>query len=106
SSTSSIRGFSGVTAYAASKGAVNATVRSLAHELGRQGIRVNAAMPGVIDTEMTRRAPPEQTEYLVARQPLGMGSPEDVAHLAAFLLSDCARFITGQCIAVDGGGSL
>ena len=55
---------------------------------------------------MTRAAPPEQTEYLLSRQPLGMGQPEDVANLCALLCSPQGRFITGQCIAVDGGASL
>jgi NAD(P)-dependent dehydrogenase (short-subunit alcohol dehydrogenase family) len=106
SSISSIRGFSSVVAYSASKGALNASVRALAHELGRQRIRVNAVIPGVIDTEMTRAAPPEQTAYLLSRQPFGIGKPEDVAQLCAFLASDCGKFITGQCIGVDGGASL
>jgi NAD(P)-dependent dehydrogenase (short-subunit alcohol dehydrogenase family) len=106
SSISSVRGFSSVVAYSASKGALNASVRALAHELGRQRIRVNAIIPGVIDTEMTRAAPPEQTAYLLGRQPFGIGQPEDVAYLCAFLASGCGRFITGQCIGVDGGASL
>jgi NAD(P)-dependent dehydrogenase (short-subunit alcohol dehydrogenase family) len=106
SSISSIRGFSSVVAYSASKGALNASVRALAHELGKQRIRVNAIIPGVIDTEMTRAAPPEQTAYLLTRQPFGIGQPEDVAQLCAFLASDCGKFITGQCIGVDGGASL
>lgn len=106
SSISSIRGFSSVVAYSASKGAVNASVRALAHELGRQCIRVNAVLPGVIDTEMTRAAPAEQTAYLLSRQPFGLGQPRDVAGLCAFLASEAGRFITGQCIAVDGGASL
>ncbi len=106
SSISSIRGFSSVVAYSASKGALNASVRALAHELGRQRIRVNAIIPGVIDTEMTRAAPPEQTAYLLTRQPFGIGQPEDVAQLCAFLASDAGKFITGQCIGVDGGASL
>lgn len=106
SSVSSLRGFSGVTAYASSKGAINALVRSLAHELARQNIRVNAVVPGVIDTPMSKATPPEQLQQLIASQPLGLGKPEDVANLVAFLASTAARFITGQCISVDGGASL
>lgn len=106
SSVSALRGFPGVAAYASSKGAINALVRSLAHELGRQQIRVNAVVPGVIDTPLTKATPPDQLSQLIAQQPLGLGRPEDVANLIVFLASDAARFITGQCVAVDGGGSL
>jgi NAD(P)-dependent dehydrogenase (short-subunit alcohol dehydrogenase family) len=106
SSISSIRGFSGVSTYSATKGAINASVRSLAFELARQGIRVNAVMPGFTQTDMSSVTPEDQAQLLIGRQPLGLGRPQDVADLCAFLVSNSARFITGQCIAVDGGGSL
>lgn len=98
SSIQAIRGTAGVSTYSASKGAVNAAVRSLAVELQPKGIRVNAVAPGYIDTEMTRAHPPESGREL--------GDPKEVAPLCAFLVSDVSRFITGQIIVVDGGGSL
>jgi NAD(P)-dependent dehydrogenase (short-subunit alcohol dehydrogenase family) len=98
SSIQAHRGTAGVVSYSASKGAVEAAVRSLAVELGGRGIRVNAIAPGYIATAMTEHFPPEADREL--------GAPEDVAPLAAFLLSDKARLITGQVVVIDGGGSL
>ena len=103
SSIASNLGAKGYSAYAASKGAVNALVRSLAVELA-PSIRANAILPGIIQTEMT-------TEYFtnsafVALYPLGFGRPEDIADAVDFLSSDRARWITGQEIVVDGGRSI
>jgi NAD(P)-dependent dehydrogenase (short-subunit alcohol dehydrogenase family) len=96
-------GASGYFVYAASKGAVNAMSLSLAVELA-PAIRVNAVLPGIIETQMTQ-------EYFtnadfVAFYPLGFGRPEDVANAAEFLISDRARWITGQEFVVDGGRSV
>lgn len=97
-------------AYAASKGAIEALTRSLAAFYASHGIRVNAIAPGLVATPMSRRAQddPAILAYLAARQPLAGGplSPADVTPLALFLLSDEARMVTGQVVAVDGGWSV
>jgi len=91
-------------AYSASKAAVIGLTKSLAKELAPSGIRVNCIAPGVIDTDMNACYSPEDMAALAAETPLGrIGSPEDAAHLAAFLASEKASFITGQIISVDGG---
>ncbi|HYC02674.1 MAG TPA: SDR family NAD(P)-dependent oxidoreductase [Azospirillaceae bacterium] len=93
--------------YAASKGGMLSATRGLAMELLSDGIRVNAVVPSVIETDLIERAKAtltaEQYEAMVGRQPLGAGRPEDVAHAIAFLLADTGRFITGASLVVDGG---
>lgn len=101
--------------YAASKAGVISLVRSASQALAPHGIRVNAICPGVIDTEMTRSlhaareretgTPAEVSlAAMEARIPLGrIGSPDEVAEVAAFLVSDGGGYITGQSINVDGG---
>lgn len=100
-------GQAGVSAYCASKGAVDAMTRSLALELASQGIRVNAVAPGQVETEMLDRQQQtltaEQFDQIKAMHPLGLGQPEDVAHAVAFLLADTSRWITGTTLTVDGG---
>ena len=91
-------------AYSATKGALISLTKSLFKELGPSGIRVNAIAPGVIDTDMTACFTAEEKAVMAADTPLGrIGTPEDVAELAAFLASDRASFITGQIIGCDGG---
>ncbi len=91
-------------AYAASKAGVQGFTRSLGKDLAPYGIRVNAIAPGVTETEMIDRLPPEVQARLRIPAPVGrIGRPEDVAGLAAFLASDYAAFIAGQTIFVDGG---
>jgi 3-oxoacyl-(acyl-carrier-protein) reductase len=90
--------------YAASKGAMIAFTMTLARELGRKGVTVNAVAPGFIDTDMTHDLPDAVKEQVVAMTPVGrMGRPEEVAAAAVFLATPAASYITGQVIAVNGG---
>lgn len=107
SSVSSSSGWPGGGAYAASKGALSALVRSMAVELAPLGARVNAVSPSNVVTPLlgriTAMKPPERIKELEKRQPLGFGKPEDVAAAVAFLVSPESRFITGADVPVDGG---
>jgi len=92
----------GQTNYAAAKGALHATTRSLARELASRGITVNCVSPGLIDTAMSAGAFDEaMIRRLVPLQ--RAGTPDDVAHAVAFLASDAASYITGQILSVNGG---
>lgn len=92
--------------YAASKGGLVSLTRTLALELARDRITVNAIAPGLIDTPMTRGLPEEVRRRRIAAQPGGeIGTVDDVAAAVAFLVSDRARYITGQVLHVDGGMS-
>jgi NAD(P)-dependent dehydrogenase (short-subunit alcohol dehydrogenase family) len=78
--------------------------KSLARELGRRNIRVNAVVPGLVMTEMIADTPPERLKELRAIEALPSGTrPEDVAAMIVFLLSDRAAAITGQAFLVDAG---
>ena len=91
-------------AYSASKAAIIGLTQALAKELGPSGVRVNCIAPGVIDTRMMDEHSEETKAQLAEETPLGrLGTGEDVAKAAAFLLSDDACFITGQTLGVDGG---
>jgi 3-oxoacyl-[acyl-carrier protein] reductase len=103
SSIAAERGGRGHANYVASKGAINAVVRSLAVELAPRGIRVNAVAPGIILTEMTRRIR-NYAEEIKTQIPLGRyGEPEEVARAVRFLVSPDASYITGQILSVTGG---
>lgn len=89
--------------YPASKFAVNGMTKSLARELGRDNIRVNAVAPGVTRTDMVAALPKEMVERISATIPLGrMGEPQDVANAFLFLASDLASYVTGAILSVDG----
>ncbi|HKX17199.1 MAG TPA: 3-oxoacyl-ACP reductase family protein [bacterium] len=91
--------------YSGTKGFVLAFTRSLARELGRYGITVNAVCPGSIVTDMNRPIyPPERQRARAAELPLRrLGEPDDVAMAALYLASEAGRFMTGQCLDVNGG---
>lgn len=104
SSVSGEKGGRGQTNYAASKGAINAFTRSLAVEVARRGITVNAVAPGVIETEMSRAVRELAADEIKSRILLRrFGQPEEVAHAVWFLSSRYADYITGQILNVDGG---
>lgn len=92
--------------YAASKGGLVSLTRSLALELARDRINVNAVAPGLIDTPMVQSMPEHARNKLIAMQPTGqMGRVEDIAAAVAFLAGPDADFISGQVLHVDGGKS-
>jgi 3-oxoacyl-[acyl-carrier protein] reductase len=94
----------GQTNYAASKAGLIGFTRSLAKEVAKDNITVNAVLPGFIDTGMTQSIPDRVREKFVASIPLGrLGQASDVSGLVHYLASDQASYVTGQCFHVDGG---
>jgi NAD(P)-dependent dehydrogenase (short-subunit alcohol dehydrogenase family) len=100
-------GMPGQIAYSATKGALQSAARSMAIELGRRKIRVNTLSPGLVHTPMTEKAfsllSKEQIQEIESNHPLGVGTPSDVAHAAAFLLAPQTTWITGTDLVIDGG---
>jgi NAD(P)-dependent dehydrogenase (short-subunit alcohol dehydrogenase family) len=110
SSATALRSVVDRAAYSASKGAVLALTKSMAIDYVRDGIRVNCLCPGTIDTPSLHQRlaafadPEEARKQFVARQPMGrLGTAEEVAKAALFLVSDDTRFVTGTAFSIDGG---
>lgn len=97
-----------LSAYSATKGAIDTLVKHFAAALGQRGIRVNAVAPGVVPTEMSSFAKTaEGREFTLGIQALQrLATPEDIASAVAFLASDEARWVTGDTLRVDGGSKL
>lgn len=105
SSVAGIAGAKGLTAYAGSKGALQAIVKSAAHELAEKHVRVNAVAPAYVDTPMydeVRQSLPGQARD-TSRQLLGLVQPDEVAAAVAYLLCDAARTVTGSVLTIDAG---
>ena len=107
SSIMGVVGESGKTLYSLTKGALIAGVKSLACELSKKRIRVNAISPGAIITPINENAPyifdPEKKQILTNKHLLGLGSPEDISNGCIYLLSDAAKWVTGTNLIIDGG---
>jgi NAD(P)-dependent dehydrogenase (short-subunit alcohol dehydrogenase family) len=107
SSSAALRAAPGNVVYAATKGGLVSAVKGLSHELVRDGIRVNAVAPAMVDTPMAENfrniVSPEKFEHVISLQPLGLGRPDDVAAAIAYLLADTGRWVTGTVLNVDGG---
>ena len=104
SSVNGVRGQFGQTNYSAAKAGVLGFTKSLAYEVIRKGVTVNAVSPGYIDTDMTRAIRDDVREEIVASIPAGrMGYPVDVANAIAFLASEESGYITGTNLSVNGG---
>src|SRR5262249_41296333 len=107
SSVGALRGGPNLAHYAAAKAGVIGFTKALALEVGCHGITANAIAPGLVDTPMLRGSgiPPDVLEQSLRQVPLGrLGTPEDVAAVCAFLVSEEAGFVTGQVVSPNGGG--
>jgi len=98
------RGYSGLAVYSATKAGLDGFSRAMARELGGRGIRVNSVAPGYLETDMSQKLDEVQRNQIIRRTPLGrLGKVQDITGVVRFLISDEARFITGQTLVVDGG---
>lgn len=103
-SVSGLKGNAGQTNYSASKAAIIGMTRSLARELGRRRVRVNAVAPGFFDTDMTKGLSEEVHRHVAQAIPMRrLGQPEEIGGIVRFLAGDAASYITGQVFVVDGG---
>jgi 3-oxoacyl-[acyl-carrier protein] reductase len=104
SSINGMRGKFGLANYAASKAGLIGLTKTMAKELGRYNVNVNAVAPGYILTPLTQNLPQQIIDQALAETALGrLGQPDDVANAILFLCSDLAKHITGEVIKVDGG---
>ena len=100
------RGYKGASVYGASKAAIMGFTRSLARELGEKNIRVNAVLPGFVETNMTSAMEEEKKNQVLRRTPLKrFAQAEEIAAVVKFLLSDEASYVTGHGLVADGGNS-
>lgn len=108
SSLSSVLGVQGTLLYASSKAALNSAVRVIASELAPKRIRANAICPGIVRTEMLSGTNIDEESFTKqeAEYPLGLGTPEDVGYAVLYHLSDGSKWLTGNCMVLDGGYSL
>ncbi len=106
SSITAFTGYSGLSVYAATKASLVGFTKSLAREVGRMGVNVNAVAPGLVDTEMAEGLRAEQREQIVRRSALKrLVEVDDVANAVEFLMSDRSKNITGTVITVDAGNT-
>jgi 3-oxoacyl-[acyl-carrier protein] reductase len=106
SSITAFTGYSGLAVYAATKASLIGFTRSLAREVGRAGITVNAVAPGFVQTEMTKSLTEEDRERIARRSALKrLVDVEDIANAVDYLMGDGARNITGTVITVDAGNT-
>jgi len=104
SSVVGLSGGAGQVNYSASKAGMVGMARSIARELGSRNITANVIAPGFVDTDMTKELPEARRDEILKQVPLGRyASPEEIAAVATFLVSDAAAYITGAVIPVDGG---
>ena len=100
-SLSGLKGLPGQTNYSAAKAALIGATKALAQEVAGRNVRVNAIAPGFIETDMTKELPVEELKKLVPMN--RFGKPEEVAELAAFLVTEASSYITGEVISINGG---
>lgn len=110
SSVMGVLGQQGKVGYCSSKSAILGLTKSSALELAKRKIRVNAVLPGVVNTPMTQKLfsqiEQKNIDSIIAMHPLGIGEVEDIVPVVEFLLSDGSRWLTGQNIIIDGGYSI